>query len=253
VEYVKNDDCGSSLATFIALREALNATGVRVFQSIHSGWTHGEDPQRGPTPGESAVLANCARTAGDIKNNWAAIQDRALRNNKWASFAGPGYFNDPDTLEIGNVNVTDAEGRTHMALWCLMKAPLLIGTDLTTSTPETLRTLGNSDVISVNQDPLGIQGELRVSTKVSQVWTGRLSGGCFAAVLVNLADGPTSIELAWEWFNITNSTLLNVRELWEGQDLGSHSGSVTVQVKTAHDNAMLKLCPNVVRMSDISR
>lgn len=158
-EYVKNDDCGSTVASFATFRDALNATGKRVLYSIHTTWTH--DHSKGISPAAAGAVANAWRTTNDISNNWAAILNRATTNNQYASLAGPGAWNDPDMLEVGNAGVSDAEGRSHFALWPLMKAPLLIGTDLTAATPATIATLGNEEIIALNQDPLGVQGTLR--------------------------------------------------------------------------------------------
>uniref|UniRef100_A0A804PLF1 Alpha-galactosidase n=1 Tax=Zea mays TaxID=4577 RepID=A0A804PLF1_MAIZE len=86
------------------------------------------------------------------------MTDIADKNNKWASYAGPGGWNDPDMLEVGNGGMTLAEYRSHFSIWALMKAPLLIGCDVRNMTSETMEILSNKEVIQVNQDPLGVQG-----------------------------------------------------------------------------------------------
>ncbi|KAM0055093.1 putative alpha-galactosidase [Helianthus debilis subsp. tardiflorus] len=79
-------------------------------------------------------------------------------NDKWAAYAGPGRWNDPDMLEVGNGGMTYLEYRSHFSMWALMKAPLLIGCDVRNMTVESFEILSNKEVIAVNQDPLGIQG-----------------------------------------------------------------------------------------------
>ena len=186
VDYVKYDDCGTTTQSFQALRDAINGTGRPMFYSIHSPWTHipSSGIRKGPDPQTSVPLANCWRTTNDITNTFQAIMDRAHTNNKFAALAGPHHWNDPDMLEVGN-GLTDAEGRSHFSLWCLMKAPLLIGTDLTRSSAATVQTLGNREAIAVNQDVLGVQGELVLPGADSEVWAGPLANACQAALLIS--------------------------------------------------------------------
>jgi alpha-galactosidase len=115
IDYVKNDDCGSTDASFLKFRDALNKTGRPMVYSIHTSWTHGH--KKGFGPADAVPVANIWRTTGDIRNDWADILNRAMLNDAYAHLAGPGQWNDPDMLEIGNKGVTDAEGRSHFALW----------------------------------------------------------------------------------------------------------------------------------------
>ena len=120
--YLKHDACGSKAASYPDMRDALNETGRHIYYSIHG-------------PKRAGAIANCWRTTGDISNSWGSIVERALDNsqdgNREAS--GPGAFNDPDMLETGNLwgPLGDAEGRSHFSMWAVMKAPLLLGTDVT--------------------------------------------------------------------------------------------------------------------------
>ena len=157
-------------------------------------------------------------------------------------------------LEIGVANVsgaviTDAEGRSQMALWSLVKAPLLIGCDLTTASDATLATLGAKEVIAFNQDQLGIQGRLVISasTAVSQVWAGPLAQpGCYAAVLLHVGDDPAGVNVTVSVDmlepGLPLDTNITVRDLWRRQDLGSFAGSFTAAVPGVHDNVMVKIC-----------
>ena len=251
VTYIKNDDCGSTNASFLAMGEAINKSGVDVFYSVHAPWTH--DGQGGLSPAVTSTFANCARTTADSRDDWRDILDRATTNNKYASVArGSGYYNDPDMLEIGVGNVTDAEGRSQLALWSLMKAPMLIGTDLTRASKATLETLGAEEVISVNQDALAVQGTIQQQGRDSMVWTGPLSGGCFAAVLLNLRDdtAPNTISLSWSHLWALDGTVvssgasMHVRDLWLGKDLGVFAdGTFNTTLAEPHANGMYRLCP----------
>ena len=97
------------------------------------------------------------RTTNDINANIHTILDRADTNDKWAPLAGPGSWNDPDMLEVGNGGLTDGQSRIHFGLWCLMKSPLILGTNLAKLSPSQLAIVSNKALIAVNQDALGIQ------------------------------------------------------------------------------------------------
>uniref|UniRef100_A0A804LHF9 Alpha-galactosidase n=1 Tax=Zea mays TaxID=4577 RepID=A0A804LHF9_MAIZE len=96
-------------------------------------------------------VGNSWRTTDDITDTWKSMTDIADKNNKWASYAGPSGWNDPDMLKVGNGGMTLAEYRSHFSIWALMKAPLLIGCDVRNMTSETMEILSNKEVIQVNQ------------------------------------------------------------------------------------------------------
>ena len=113
-----------------------------------------------------ARLANAWRTSGDIRDNWQSMSSKGFGEDKWAAFAGPGHWNDPDMLVVGmvgwgpklhNTNLTPDEQYTHITLWSLVASPLLIGCDMTQLDAFTLGLLTNDEVLAVNQDPLGKQ------------------------------------------------------------------------------------------------
>ncbi|KAJ6738119.1 ALPHA-GALACTOSIDASE/ALPHA-N-ACETYLGALACTOSAMINIDASE [Salix koriyanagi] len=116
---------------------------------------------------EEGLYGNAWRTTGDIKDTWESAISIADQNDIWGQYAGPGRWNDPDMLEVGNGGMSLEEYRSHFSIWALMKAPLLIGCDVRSASHETLRILGNKEVIDVNQDPLGVQGQENKSKR----WT----------------------------------------------------------------------------------
>lgn len=147
------DNCGEyglGDARFVAFADAVNATGAQIVIST-------EPFSLQPNPAHRE-FAHLWRTTNDINANFGTILDRADTNDKWASLAGPGSWNDPDMLEIGNGGLTDGESRVHFGLWSLMKSPLILGTNLTRLSPSQLAIVGNAAVIAVNQDALGVQG-----------------------------------------------------------------------------------------------
>ncbi|PIA35327.1 hypothetical protein AQUCO_03500016v1 [Aquilegia coerulea] len=156
VDYLKYDNChntGSSpKERFPVMGKALLNSGRSIYFSLCE-WGD-EDPATW-----APSIGNSWRTTGDIEDNWGSMISRADENDKWASYAGPGAWNDPDMLEIGNGGMTTEEYRSHMSIWALVKAPLLIGCDIRSMSNESYELLSNKEVIAVNQDRLGVQGK----------------------------------------------------------------------------------------------
>lgn len=133
-----------------------------------------------------ATISNSWRTTVDISNNWSSMKYNFMQNNNYAKYAGPGGWNDPDMLEVGNGNLTLAESRTHFALWCFVKAPLILGNDLTKMDDDTLKIITNKGLIAINQDSNGQQGTCVMNCqKTLQVYqTYNLDGGVYYGILV---------------------------------------------------------------------
>ncbi|CAF2944049.1 unnamed protein product [Rotaria sp. Silwood2] len=156
VDYLKYDNCNTDgtkpEVRYPVMRDALNATGRPILYSLCE-W--GID-----TPALwAADVGNSWRTTGDILDNWDSMISTMDINNQFADKAAPGGWNDPDMLRIGNGGMTDTEYISYFSLWAISKAPLLIGGDVTTMSQATLNIYLNSEVIAVNQDPLGVQGK----------------------------------------------------------------------------------------------
>jgi alpha-galactosidase len=153
VDYVKSDNCAScaldSSVRFRAMRDALNATGRPMVLSIEPFSIH-------PDPAQSSQVANMWRTGVDIEGTWDAILDRADVADKWAPLAGPrAGWNDPDMIHVHKA-LTVGENRVYFGLWAIMKAPLIISTDLFDLDRNILDIITNREVIEINQDALGI-------------------------------------------------------------------------------------------------
>jgi alpha-galactosidase len=257
------DDCYTSTASFHAMTAALNRSSHKVYVSIHSPWTsrmtrRGFDPTW-PQPSDSAAIANDWRTGNDIQlpddgSSFGRIMNRARNNNLYAQFAGPGNWNWPDILEVGNPGISDAEGRSQFSLWCLMKSPLRIGTDITRATAATMNTLSNKEAISINKDKLGVQGTLRRATGEWELWAGPLSGGCVAGLLVNLGNGTSmdglSVSATWDELGISAGQRMEVHDIWLGgaviaQAVNSMNFTIGLHVPggIAHNCAFSRLCP----------
>ena len=155
VDYLKYDNCMnggiSSKIRYPRMRDALLKQDRQIFYSICQ-WGEEDIPTWGKDVG------NSWRTTQDIADTWKSMINIIDQNNKWYEYAGPGGWNDPDMLEVGNGGMTTTEYRTHFSLWAISKAPLLIGCDVTKMSQDTWDILTNKEVIAVNQDKLGEQG-----------------------------------------------------------------------------------------------
>ncbi|KDO56005.1 hypothetical protein CISIN_1g0388171mg, partial [Citrus sinensis] len=141
----------------------------------------------------------------------------ADQNDKWASYAGPGGYNDPDMLEVGNGGMTTEEYRAHFSIWALAKAPLLIGCDIRAMDKITFNILSNKEVIAVNQDKLGVQGKKVKKEGDLEVWAGPLSGNRVAVVLWNRGSSKATVTANWSdiGLKLNHSTVVNARDLWQ--------------------------------------
>ena len=157
-----------------------------------------------------------------------------------SSFAGPGHWNDPDMLEVGNGGMTNEEYRTHFSLWAEMAAPLMAGNDLSKMTPETNAILTNKEVIAVDQDALGKQGDRVAKDGDSEVWSKPLAGGGRAVVLLNRGEAAHSVRVKWQDLGYPEQLKLHARDLWKHQDLPAQTGTYEASVP-AHGVVMVKL------------
>ena len=155
VDYLKYDNCNndgsSTKIRHGKMRDALLKTDRPIFYSLCQ-W--GEEE----VATWASEVGNSWRTTGDISDNWNSMISIIDENDQWYQYAGPGGWNDPDMLEVGNGGMTLTEYKTHFALWAISKAPLLIGCDITKMTNDIKNILTNPEVIAINQDPLGQQG-----------------------------------------------------------------------------------------------
>jgi len=240
IDYLKYDKCQGQLSAFAVMRDALKATGRPIFYSINPS-------DQGPfcTPTNCSInlptTANMWRVAFDISAKWSEIIRCIDANKEQYAGAGPGHWNDPDMLEVGN-GLNDLEGRAHFSMWAIMAAPLITGNDLTKMSAATKATLTNAEVIAVDQDPLGKQGRV-VATPGSnlEVWSKEMSGTNTRAVaLFNRGSASASITVQWSQLGLPAGAA-SVRDLWEAKDLGASTGSYTAANVPSHGVVMLKI------------
>jgi alpha-galactosidase len=195
------------------------------------------------------VGGNCWRTTYDIVDTWGNMTGLGFNQNGYEKFAGPGHWNDPDMLVVGHVGwgpklhptrLTPNEQYTHISLWCLLAAPLLIGCDMTKLDDFTLGLLTNDEVLEVNQDPLGTQAARVSRHGAGEVWAKRMEDGSLAVGLFN--RGPTGARLTARWRDLGLSGQQRVRDLWRQQDIGVFAGQFEAAVPR-HGVVLVRLWP----------
>jgi alpha-galactosidase len=195
---------------------------------------------------------NSWRTTGDIRDNWKSMMSNASRGNGIESYAGPGHWNDPDMLVVGQVgwgpklhatHLTPDEQYTHISLWCLQAAPLLIGCDLTQLDPFTFGLLTNDEVLDIDQDSLGTAGHRVKPTTAGetsiQIWAKPLEDGSLAVGLFN--TGETSASASINWSDLHVSGPRTVRDLWRQKDLGTFDAKFDSSVIPPHGAVLVRI------------
>ncbi len=181
---------------------------------------------------------NLWRTTEDIRDTYDRMSLIGFQQAGLSRFARPGHWNDPDMLEIGNGGMNPDEYRTQMSLWAILSAPLLAGNDLSQMNVETRSILLNRNVIAVDQDALGIQGD-RVSTQGPlEIWSKPLQNGAAALGLFNRGESLMTVTLKFSEVGFTGQVKL--RDLWAGKDMGNFLGSYKALVPP-HGVVMLVL------------
>jgi alpha-galactosidase len=238
IDYLKVDWCSSTgedaQTEYTKIGNALRSSGRAILFSLcdwgqSNVWTWGSG------------IGNMWRTTGDISDTWSSMLSNFDSNASHASYAGPGGWNDPDMLEVGNGGMSTTQDQAHFSLWAISAAPLITGTDLTSMSSSTKSILTNTDVIAVDQDSLGVQGTKVSDSNGLQVWSKRLQGGSVAVVLLNRNGSSSNITVNWSSIGISGSA--SVRNLWTHSNVGSFNGSYTTNV-AGTGVVMLKISPS---------
>jgi alpha-galactosidase len=251
VDYLKYDWCNTSTqdarSSYETMRAALEASGRPIVFSIcewgtSRPWLWGNG------------IGNLWRTTDDITDRWEGkskpgadccslgVTDILDRQVGLESFAGPGHWNDPDMLEVGNGGMTTAEYRAHFSLWAILAAPLMAGNDLRDMKPEIREILTHKEVIAVDQDPKGGQGQRVRKNGSLEVWSKELQDGGRAVVLLNRGTEAGEISASWEDLGYPSHLSAKVRDLWQGHDLGERTGMFAASV-APHSAVMVTVKP----------
>jgi len=227
VDYVKEDWCharGLDAPTqYRKFRDALTHTGRPIILSLCE-WGYNQPWDWAPKIGQ------LWRTTDDIEDKWGSMLSNLDQSAQHAAVAGPGHWNDPDMLEVGNGGMTDDEYRAHFSLWAVMAAPLIAGNDLRSMSDATRAILTNHEVIAVDQDSLGAQGILVSEGPPDlQVWAKALHDGSRAIVLFNRSDSSAKITASFHRAGLYGDSAM-VHDLWSHRDLGTFGGSFATTV-----------------------
>jgi alpha-galactosidase len=247
VDYLKYDWCNTdgqdTRDSYARMGRELRATGRPIVFSICE-W--GSTRPWLWAPG----IGHLWRTTGDIQDCWdcgkswggmGVVHIIDLQTDLHP-FAGPGHWNDPDMLEVGNGGLTTAESRAHFSFWALLAAPLMAGNDLRAMSAETREILTNREVIAVDQDPLGMQGRKVRDNGPQEVWMKPLADGSRAVILFNRGTEAGDIAVSWEEIGLAPAGQALVRDLWKKADAGSFRGRFEAKA-APHDVVMVRITP----------
>ena len=245
LDYLKYDWCNTGKenaeAAYSTMRDALAATGRPiVFSMCEWGtakpWTW------------AAPVGNLWRTTTDILDRWegkgkdygAGAITIVDMNAGLADYAGPGHWNDPDMLEVGNGGMTPTEYRSHFSLWAIMAAPLMAGNDLDAMKPETGEILMNKEAIAIDQDPLGKQGKRVRHANDQDIFVKPLADGGVAVTMTNRGKDTQTITLNWADAGLPAGKSVAIRDLWQHKDLGTFKDSFSAPVPS-HGTVMIRM------------
>ena len=240
IDYLKYDWCSAGniykndalQPVYQKMGDALAASGRPIVYSLCE-YGMGEVEKWGPQVG-----GNLWRTTGDIRDEWESMIADVEKQVPTAPWAGPGHWNDPDMLEIGNGHMTADEYRTHMSLWALAAAPLLAGNDIRTMTDVTKSILMNKEVIAIDQDPLGKQAS-PVKNGDFETWVKPLADGSVAVGVVNLGSSAAKLTVKAADLGL-NGNVQKARDLWAHKDVKFIGGVYEASVPS-HGVLMLRV------------
>ncbi len=199
---------------------------------------------------DQSPMLNAWRTTGDIRDNWSSISSKGFGQDKWAPYQSPGHWNDPDMMVVGNVGwgstqhpsgLTPDEQYTHVTLWSMLSAPLLLGNNLQQMDAFTLNLLTNNEVLAVDQDALGDQATCKAGSGTDlRVYVKDMEDGSKVVGLFNL--GASAATVSANWSDVGISGLQTVRDLWRQIDKGQFDNQFSMSV-ASHGAEMMRLFP----------
>ena len=224
VDYLKYDWWPTDEPQVAEMSKALRGSGRNIVYSVSNSASLDKGPML-------AKYAQLWRASGDIRDNWPSLYSNGFSQSRWAAYSGTGHWADPDMMVLGNVGfdpdgwgdrthatkLTPDEQYTHMSLWCLLSAPLVLGCDLAKLDPFTVGLLSNDEVIGLDQDPLGRPAVRVVGDYFHEVWMRPLADGSYAVGVFNLARALSPARYRsqnWVCRATTPSGTCGVRKIW---------------------------------------
>ena len=243
-DYLKYDWNPNEAPESAEMAQALRASGRDIIYSLSNNAPFQNAPAL-------SALGNSWRTTGDIRDAWGSLVGIWAQQEKWRPYGGPGHWNDPDMLVVGPVDVgsgknirpsrlTPNEQYTHISLWCLLSAPLLIGCPLEKADDFTISLFTNDEVLALDQDELGKPAAQSVVDGDKQIYVKELADGSRAIGFFNLAQEPQEISVTWAQLGLTGKQ--NVRDLWRQKDLGVATEKLSATVGR-HGVVLVRVSP----------
>jgi alpha-galactosidase len=257
IDYLKYDWCNAddlkAEGAYTTMRDALYASGRPIVFSLcewgsNKPWIWG------------AKVGHLWRTTGDIYNcfdgvddhgtykNWGVLQILDMQKNL-REYAGPGHWNDPDMLEVGN-GMRANEDRAHFSMWCMLAAPLIAGNDVRSMKQETLEILANTEAITIDQDALGIEGFVYSAKDGVEVWFKPLGDEAWAMCVLNRNQAAKHVRFDWNKEKVEDkfarrsasfgTTLYAIRDVWKHKESGSTATEMSDEIP-GRDVLMLRL------------
>lgn len=263
IDYLKYDWCNNEdinpVGAYGLMRDALHAAGRPILFSMcewgsNKPWTWAEK------------VGHSWRTTGDIWCSFDARNDKGGQRGgtvlnildqqrNLRKYAGPGHWNDPDMLEVGN-GMSVNEDRAHFTMWCMLCAPLILGNDIRTMSAETKAILTNRAVIALNQDSLGVQAIYQGKDGDLEFWLKPLVNDEWAFCILNRGTEPVNYTISWPKFNLSDeevshraisfdTTLYSLVDLWSGKKAGTTKAVKKAKPVTipGHDVLVYRLTP----------
>jgi alpha-galactosidase len=248
VDYLKEDWCStlpgqSSESSYTLMRNALEAAGRPILFSICE-WGSTKPWLWAGSVGNMWRATADIQDCWDCKKSWGGngVTQILDQMNGIESYAGPGHWNDPDMLEVGNGGMTTEEYRAHFSMWAMFSAPLLAGNDISNMTADTKGILLNKEVIAIDQDALGQQGRRVKKMGDLEIWSKQLHDGSRAVALLNRGAAVAKITVAWSDIGYPDGLTASVRDLWAKKDLEKQRGAYTAEVPS-HGVVMVTVKP----------
>ncbi|MFN8583174.1 MAG: glycoside hydrolase family 27 protein [Gemmatimonadaceae bacterium] len=237
VDFIKHDACSvrevhphDSRLVYQKMGSALQQCGRPIIYALcqygdEDVWTWG-----------TKVGGNMWRTTGDMSDNWKSIS-AAFDQGRLAPYAGPGHWNDPDYLMVGMGHSSLEEYRTQMSLWCMLAAPLINSVDLRSMSADSRAILLNKELIAIDQDSRGVQGQRASASGSTEIWLKPLADG-HAVALFNRGETDAAIEL--DTAKLGLSGVREARDLWAGKDVALKDGRYRASIPR-HGSVVLRL------------
>lgn len=255
VDYLKYDWCNTGTqnaeASYKTMRDALYAAGRPIVFSLcewgtNQPWLWAKDVGHlWRTTGDISDCWDCEMNWGGL--GWTKILDKQVGLSK---YVGPGHWNDPDMMEVGNGGLTDTQNKSHFSLWCMLAAPLICGNDLRSMSPTVKEILTNKELIAIDQDSLGRQGFRWIVTEGIEVWAKPLANGELAICFFNRSNVSRSLHFDWKkWWladvdagfkGIEILPTFTIRDLWLHKAIGTCATPLQITLP-AYDVLVVRL------------